>query len=151
MTWKEVILPPPQPANEVLGVYWFHPVCLSVRLSVSLSVCLSLCPRLWTWFCPLMFWEMSSWFFVKICILITHHLKMCTSNCHIDWIIFLYFTGFFSVFGLGLFFYNKNACSVLKHMKNFDYVYNYIIGEVVSKPLCRFNNVRSYHVFIHLS
>ena len=27
------------PRNEVRGVYWIHPVCLSVRLSVCLSVC----------------------------------------------------------------------------------------------------------------
>ena len=29
------------PATKLGGVYWIHPVCLSVRLSVCLSVCLS--------------------------------------------------------------------------------------------------------------
>ena len=30
--------------NEVRGVYWIHPVCLSVCLSIRLSVCPSVCP-----------------------------------------------------------------------------------------------------------
>ena len=32
------------PRNKVSGVYWIHPVCLSVRPSVRPSVCLSVCP-----------------------------------------------------------------------------------------------------------
>ena len=32
------------PRNEVRGVYWIHPVCLSVHLSLCPSVRLSVCP-----------------------------------------------------------------------------------------------------------
>ena len=32
---NEVIIPP---STKLVGVYWIHPVCLSVRLSVCLSV-----------------------------------------------------------------------------------------------------------------
>ena len=31
------------PATKLGGVYWIHPVCLSVRLSLCLSACLSVC------------------------------------------------------------------------------------------------------------
>ena len=61
---------------------------------------------------------MVMWIFVKICTLITQHLRLCTWNFHIDWITFLYFTGFFLFFGFSLFFITRNA--VLKIMKNFD-------------------------------
>ena len=36
---------------------------------------------------------------------ITHHLKICTWNLRIDWIIFLYFTGFFLFLDLNRNFY----------------------------------------------
>ena len=38
-----------------MGVYWIHPVCLSVRPSVRLSVSLSLCPSVCLSVCPLTF------------------------------------------------------------------------------------------------
>ena len=39
--WHIIIIPP---ATKLGGVYWIHPVCLSVCLSVCPSVCLSVCP-----------------------------------------------------------------------------------------------------------
>ena len=68
--------------------------------SIFLSVCLSVCPsdsRLLTW----CYKKWVHGFFRKLHI--THHLKMCTWNFHIDWIIFLHFTGFFSVLRLSHF------------------------------------------------
>ena len=41
--WKHLNIFIP-PATKLGGVYWIHPVCLSVRLSVCPSVCLSVCP-----------------------------------------------------------------------------------------------------------
>ena len=74
------------------GVYWFHPVRLSVRPSISLSP--------------------------SVDIILSMHVLRDGWNFHIDWMIFLYFTSFFSVFGLGRFFITRNY--ILKIMKNFD-------------------------------
>ena len=75
--------------------YWFHPVHLSVHLSVSLFRCLSV----WLLFVDMI---LSTHILGKECIifpenstLIICHLKICTWNFHIDWIIFLHFTGTF--------------------------------------------------------
>ena len=43
------------PRNKVRGVYWIHPVYLSVYPSVRPSVCLSVCPSVRLSVCPLTF------------------------------------------------------------------------------------------------
>ena len=90
------------PRKQSLGGIWFLSVCLFVCLSVSVRPSVLLClsvPCLWIIFCPLIFWKMGEWIFLKICTLINHHLKMCTWIFQIDWIIFIYFTGFFLFWG----------------------------------------------------
>ena len=67
-----------------LGVYWFQ--CVSPSFCLSPSVPMVLSMHVLTNGCM---------DFLKICTIIIHHLKMCTWNFHIDWINFLYFTGFF--------------------------------------------------------
>ena len=56
------------------GVYWNHPVCLSVRPSVCLSV------RASVRFFPEFFSAIFQWIFLKLCILICHHTALCTCN-----------------------------------------------------------------------
>ena len=99
--------------------YWFYPVCF--------YVCLSVCPPSVDMIL-MMFLKMGVWIFLKICTLITPHLKMCNRNFHIDWIIFLHLTVFFSCFGPRCFYSKKYIVlqckykyySVLKILKNFE-------------------------------
>ena len=96
-----IFLHPPQ--TKFWEVYWFHPVCLSLRISHCQSESLPSVDMI------LSTHEIGNGCinFLKICTLITCYLKMCTWNFHIHWINFSSIYRFFSVFGLKLFFNSK--------------------------------------------